>query len=73
MEFSDADNLHEEPEFKWRDNKVLKDKNKIISRVKSRFWRTSHKFSIDLLYYVEEDYAINEENGINFWRVTIDK
>ena len=65
-EYSDANNLIEEPGFKWWDNKVLKKKERIISRVKSLYWITSHKFGIALPHSVEEAYAIDEENGNTF-------
>ena len=52
---------------------MLKKKNRIISRVKSRYWRKIHNFVIALTHSVDEAYAINEENGNNFWRFDIDK
>ena len=54
VEYDDANNLLEEQAFKCWDNKVLKKKDRIISRVKSRYWRTSHKFGIALSHSVEE-------------------
>ena len=73
VEYYDLNNLIEEPAFKWCANKVLKNNDRIISRVRSRYWRTSHKFGINLPYSVEEAYAIYEENGNTFWRYSIDK
>ena len=52
--YADTNNLLEEPVFKWWDNKVLKKKDGIISRVKSRYWITSHKFGIALLHSFKE-------------------
>ena len=52
--YADTNNLLEEPVFKWWDNKVLKKKDGIISRVKSRYWITSHKFGISLLHSFKE-------------------
>ena len=52
---------------------MSKKKDRIISRVKSRYWRTSHKFGIALTHSVEEAYTIDEENGNIFWRYAIDK
>ena len=46
---------------------MLRKKDRIISRVKSRHWRKSHKFGIALSHSVEEAYFIDEENGNNFW------
>ena len=72
-EYADANNLLEEPVFKWWANKVLKKKDRIISRVKPRYWRTSHKLGISLPHSVEESYDIDEENGHIFWLDAIDK
>ena len=52
---------------------MLKKKDIIISRVKSRYQRTSKNFGIALPHSVEEDYAIDEDNGNKFWRVDIEK
>ena len=72
-EYADANNILKEPTFKWWANKVLKKNVRRISRVKSRYWRTSHKLGISLPQYVEEAYTTNEENGNNFWQDYIDK
>ena len=61
-EYDDADNLLEEPSFKWWSSKVLENKDRIIYRVKPRYCRKTQKFDIDLPHYVEEVYNIDEEN-----------
>ena len=53
VEYAGANNLLEEPAFKWWANKLLKKKDRIISRVKSCYWRTSHNFGIALPHSVE--------------------
>ena len=60
VEFADANNLFEGLAFKWWTKRVLKNKDGIISRVKSRYWRTSHKFGIALPHSVEEAYTIDK-------------
>ena len=72
-EYADANTLLKETAFKWSANKVLKKKDIIIYRFKSLYWRTCHKFCIALPHSVEEAYAINEENGNNFWRGAVEK
>ena len=52
---------------------MLKKKDKIIYRVKSCYWRTSHKFGIALPHSVEKGYDIDGVNGNTFWRDYIDK
>ena len=42
VEYADADNLLEEPAFKWWANKVLKNRDRIIYRGKSLYLRISH-------------------------------
>jgi hypothetical protein len=41
--------------------------------VKSLYWKTSHKFGIELPHTVEEAFAIDKRNGNNFWRKVIEK
>ena len=52
---------------------MLKKKNRIISRVKSHYWRTSHKFIIALPHSIEEAYDMYEDNGNTFWLYFIEK
>ena len=73
LEYADYNNLLEEPAFKWWSKKVLKRKDIIISRFKSRYRITIHKFGITLTHFVEEAYYIYEKNGNNFWQTAIDK
>ena len=72
-EYSDTNNLLEEPPFKSWANKVLNKKYRIISMVKPCYWRKSHKFGINLPHSVEESYTIDEESGNTLWRDAIDK
>ena len=51
---------------------MLKNKKRIISRVKSHYWRTNHKFCIALTHSIEEAYAMYEDNGNTFWRYFIE-
>ena len=73
VEYYDANNLLEEPAFKWWAKKLLKKEGRMISMVKSYYWITIHKLDIDLHQYVQEAYTIDEENGDTFWRDAIYK
>ena len=57
-----------EPAFNWWVHSVLKKRNRIIAKVKSRYWRTTHKFGIRLPKTVEEALRIDDETGTDFWR-----
>ena len=68
-----ANKTQEEPAFRWWVPCVLKKKQRIISKVKSKHWRTSHKFGLRLPHSVKEALAIDAENGNTFWRDAIQK
>ena len=61
-EYSVANRIHEEPAFKWWVSHTLRKRNRIISKAKSRYWRTTHKFGIKLPHSVEE--ALAMEHGL---------
>jgi hypothetical protein len=72
-EYAKANKISEEPAFAWWVNDVIRRRNRIIAKVKSRYWKTTHKFGIELPHSVEEAFAIDRKNGNNFWRDTIEK
>jgi hypothetical protein len=45
-EYAVANHLVKGPAFKWWVLHVIKRRNRIISKVKSRYWKTTHKFRI---------------------------
>lgn len=45
----------------------------MISKVKSNYWRTTHKFGIRVPKTVEEALRFDEEDGTTFWRDAIEK
>ena len=47
--------------------------NRVISKLKGKYWRTTHKFGIKLSKYVKEDLEINRIKGTYFWRKAINK
>ena len=46
----------------------LEKRNAIVAKVKSRYWRTTHKFGVRLPHSVEEAYVLDKQNGNNYWR-----
>ena len=72
-EYAFANKLLEEPAFAWWAKDVLRRRNRIISKVKSRYWKTSHKFGFKLPHSVEEALQIDEETGTDHWRKAIEK
>ena len=72
-EYAISNKLLEEPAFAWWAKDVLRRQNRIISKVKSRYWKTSHKFGFKLPHSVEEALMIDEETGTDHWRRAIEK
>ena len=72
-EYAVANQLVEEPAFAWWVKEVLRRCNRIISKVKSRYWKMTHKFGIKLPHSVQEALRIDEETGTDFWRRAIEK
>ena len=72
-EYAKSNKLEEEPAFAWWINDVLRKRNRIISKVKSRYWKQTHKFGIELPKTVAEAYAIDKKTGTNHWTKAIEK
>ncbi len=47
--------------------------NRIVAKVKSRYWKTTHKFGIELPHSVEQAYELDRKNGNDLWRRAIEK
>jgi hypothetical protein len=53
-EFAVANHCTEEPAYKWWVHKVLWGWSRIISKVKLKYWKTTHKFRTGLPHSAEE-------------------
>ena len=60
-EYAVANGIDHEPAFKWWVKKTLKRKERTISKVKSKYWRSTHKFGIEIPKSVSEAYRIDRE------------
>ena len=56
-----------EPAFTWWVLFVLKKRNRILAKVKSKYWLRTHKFGIRIPKSVEEAKKIDEQNGDTLW------
>ena len=72
-EYAVANRIADEPAFNWWAKTVLRKRNRIISKLKARYWRTTHKFGIEVPKTVPDALAIDERTGTDFWRKAIDK
>lgn len=72
-EYAMANDIQEEPAFKWWVRDVLRTKERIIAKVKSKYLRTTHKFGIRIPKSVKEAYEIDRQTGTNYWTKAIEK
>jgi hypothetical protein len=72
-EYAVASRIEEEPAFKWWVCHTLRKRDRIIKKVKSRYWKRTHKYGIELPHSVKEALAIDRRTGTTFWRDAIDK
>jgi hypothetical protein len=68
-----ANRIQEQSAFKWWVSDTLRTRNRIIENVKSRYWKTSHKYGVRLPHSVQEALPINKETGTDFWWQAIQK
>jgi hypothetical protein len=72
-EYAVSSRIEDEPAFKWWVRHTLRKRDRIIKKVKSRYWRRSHKYGIELPHSVKEALAIDKRTGTTFWRDAIEK
>jgi len=72
-EYAVANGIADEPAFKWWVHKVLRRKERIINKVKNKYWRTTHKFGIEVPKPVKEAYEIDRSTGTSHWTKAIEK
>ena len=56
------------PTFKWRVPRTVRKRKQVISKLKGKYWRTTHKFGIRLPEDVKETLEIDIFTGTYFWR-----
>ena len=66
-EYSLQHRISEEPAFAWWVPHVLKKRNRIISKVKSKYWVRTHKYGIRIPKSVKEAQQLDRENGDTLW------
>jgi hypothetical protein len=70
-EYGVVNGIQDEPAFNWWVKDIMRVRTSIISKVKSRYWRTTHKYWVRLPHSVEEALQINCNTGTALWQETI--
>ncbi len=73
VEYAAANEISEEPAFAWWVKDVPWKQNQIVAKIKSRYWKMTHKFGLKLPHSVQEALQIDEETGTDCWRHVIEK
>ena len=66
-EYAVANRIQEEPAFKWWVGDTLRKRNRIISKLKKRYLRTTHKFGIRVPHSISEALQIDDETKTDYW------
>ena len=56
-----------EPAFAWWDPYTLKKHNRIVAKVKSKYWIRTHKFGVRIPKSVQEAKELDHQNGNSLW------
>lgn len=72
-EYALANKLLSEPAFVWWAPYVLKKRQRIISKIKTRYFRKEQKFGIALPKTVQEALQLDRESGTTYWYDAIKK
>jgi hypothetical protein len=68
-----ANQIAEEPAFKWWVSNTLHKQNHIISKVKKKYWWMTHTFGCKLPHSVEEAMEIDRQMGTDHWQRALNK
>ncbi len=72
-EFAKARGIDDEPAFSWWVPYTLRKRDVILSSVKARVRKLTHKYGIELPTSVKQSYELDKKNGNDFWSKAIDK
>jgi hypothetical protein len=66
-EYAVANHIDDEPAFNWWVKETLRRRNRIVNKVKARYWETTHKFGIKVPKTVDEALKIDKETHQGMW------
>jgi hypothetical protein len=72
-EYVIANKIQEEPAFKWWVSDTIRRRNRIIAKVKRRYWSVTHKYGIKVPKSVHQALAFDAEDGSHLWLNAIKK
>jgi len=70
-EYAVVNKIEDEPAFAWWVPYTLKKRDRIISKMKTKYMQTTYKYGIKIPKNVEDAYKIDAENGNTMWTDSI--
>jgi hypothetical protein len=71
--FAKAQGIVDKPAFAWWVPYTLRKRDIILSKIKARIQKTTHKFCIEVPTSMEHAFAIDKKNGNTLWRDALAK
>ncbi|GKY96005.1 hypothetical protein MPSEU_000561000 [Mayamaea pseudoterrestris] len=72
-EYAVSNQLSKEPAFEWWVGLFLKNRDRIIKKVKARIAKNTHKFGIQVPTSVKHALEIDRDTGTDFWKKALAK
>lgn len=72
-EYAINNKIDDEPAFAWWVPYVIRKRERIIAKTKTKYWRTSHKYGVRLPKTVAEALELDREVGSPYWENAIKK
>jgi len=73
-EYAVANRIDDEPAFAWWVQAVIRKRDRIVAKVKSKYWQRTHKYGIKKIpKSVQEAIPLDKENGNTLWWDAIGK
>ena len=66
-EYAVVSGIEEEPAFAWQVPYTIRKRNRIIRKVKSKYWKRTHKYGLRIQKTIEEAMEIDREKGNTLW------
>jgi hypothetical protein len=72
-DYAIGNKIASEPAFAWWVPYTIRKRDRIISKVKSKYWKRTHKYGIRVPKTIQEALRFDKEDGTTCWRDAVDK
>ena len=68
-DYAVAKKIDDEPAFAWWVHYFFKKRDMIISKAKTKYWRTTHKYGVSLPETTTEALGLDRHTGHPLWKI----